>query len=525
MEKAKGKVEVWKSYVKGKAKITDYLKAGYSHFYVQTEEMDRAVDLILKEVKSWKDAGQKVWSIGPDKCGGCGKIVPAGVDYAGCPKCGSTAIEISSDPLIPLTELEAAPVNTVTLLKNYHWFMKDEATKVSNYDTTQFIQDRLKAFRAKEKRKVIIVVAPVPANAGLPKELIREFVPLKFALPDEDEIREVLKYTIMVAKNNEKFKQPNGEETESLVQAAKGMGLQEIENAYFYSVVKTGGRLDPKVVTDQKMRYLEEAAGVKYVEYKETFSSLLGYDSFKAFGLMTAKNPKSKGVLILGPAGVGKSHFVKALAGEVGIPMITVEMAEWFTSGYGETGQRVLRFVDSVLAIGRAIVFIDEIEKALAGTQGGQGANAGHEETQRAMAPFLKLLSDRPDGLYFAATCNDIRGIPSAYVRAERWDGVVFMDLPDEQQRLSILEYYKKEYGVGGNPGDMDGWSGAEIKTCCRLAHIMETNLNKSSKFVVPVSKTMDTEISHLRAWAKGRTIPASEVKVNGGSNRRSIEL
>jgi len=482
---------------KGKAKITDYLKAGYSHYYIQTEEMDRAVDLILKEVKSWNDAGQKVWSIGPD----------------------------APDPMEPLMQLEGAPANTVLILKNFHWFMKDETNGVANYDTTQFIQDRLRVFRSKEKRKVIIVIAPVPANVGLPKELIREFVPLKFVLPDEDEIREVLKYTIMVAKNNEKFKEPNKEEKESLVQAAKGMGKQEIENAYFYSLVKTGGRLDPKVVTDQKMRYLEEAAGVKYVEYKETFDSLIGYENLKDFALRTARNPKSKGIILVGPAGTGKSHFCKALAGEIGIPMITVEMAEWFTSGYGETGQRVLRFVDSVLAIGRAIIFIDEIEKGLAGTQGGKGADAGHEETQRAMAPLLKLLSDRPDGLYFVATCNDIQGIPAAYIRAERWDGIISTDLPDGKQRVSILKHYKKEYGVDGNPGDMEGWSGAEIKTCCRLAHIMKTSLDKSSKFVVPVSKTMESEIAHIRAWAKGRTIPASEVKVNGGSNRRSIEL
>lgn len=167
-----------------------------------------------------------------------------------------------------------------------------------------------------------------------------------------------------------------------------------------------------------------------------------------------------------------------------------------------------------------------EIEKGLAGTQGGKGVNAGHEETQRAMAPILKFFNDRPPGVRIAATCNNIEGIPPEYIRVERWDTApIFVDLPNEEEKSAILEYYKKHYQVEGDPGKMEGWSGAEIKSVCRLASIMKTSIDRSEKFIIPISKTMDKEIAHLRSWAKGRTIPASEVKVNGAKERRSLSI
>lgn len=478
--------------------IKNYMRAAYCLFYLQTEEMDRAIELLQEELSD--NGNVTVWSLDQD----------------------------NQDPLEPLGKLEEAQAGSILILKNYHWFMKDESSGVSNYELVQFIQDRLVAYRSRSRRKTIVVVAPVALSAGLPKELAREFISLEFILPDEKEIREILEATIATGLKNEKFVKPNKKEIGSLIQAARGMTKQEIENAYFYSIIETEGRLDAKVVTNLKMKILEETAGIKYLEYAETFDNLLGYGPIKKFAKATSGHPKAKGMLILGPSGTGKSHFCKALAGEMNRPMVTVEMAEWFGSLVGQTEEKVRRGIASIKAIGNVIVFVDEIEKGLAGTKASGPAgdmNVGHETTQRAMAQWLKFMNDRPDGIYIVATCNNIQGLPPEYVRAERWDTApFFVDLPNMMEQIEILGYYKDFYKVEGDVEDMIGWSGAEIKACCRIAHIMGTSVDKASEFIVPISKTMEKEIDYLIKWAKGKTIPASEVNVNGDSER-AVEL
>jgi len=160
-----------------------------------------------------------------------------------------------------------------------------------------------------------------------------------------------------------------------------------------------------------------------------------------------------------------------------------------------------------------------EIEKGLAGTSGagGSGIHDGGT-TDRSNAQFLKFLSDaRPEGIYFVASCNDIEKLPAAYVRAERWDTApIFVDLPDKTEQMAILRHYQGVYNINAQPYDMIGWTGAEIKSWCKLAK-KKIDLGKSpndaDELIVAVSKTMEKEIAHLRKWKDGRTVPASRKK------------
>jgi SpoVK/Ycf46/Vps4 family AAA+-type ATPase len=164
------------------------------------------------------------------------------------------------------------------------------------------------------------------------------------------------------------------------------------------------------------------------------------------------------------------------------------------------------------------IVFVDEIEKGLAGTSGagGQGGANDGGTTDRSNAQFLKFLSDaRPEGIYMIATCNDIERLPAAFVRCERWDvAPLFVDLPSREEQATILSHYQKVYSVTAKPKNMTGWSGAEIKTWCKLARKkmdLGKNANDADQLIVPVSKTMNKEIDYLRQWKEGRTVPASK--------------
>lgn len=472
--------------------IGDFFKAGYSHYYLETEELQRAIDQIKKEIDDLKaGCNMVIWGYTPD----------------------------TTDPLMALQELDKAPKNTVLILKNLHWFIIQQGQ--TNAELTQFIQDRLATYRSKDKRKVIVIVSSASQAKSLPPELYREFVPLKLELPGEAELKEVLDATIRVASNNPKFKAPTEEEQTELVDSMRALTKQEAENGLFYGLVKTGGRLDPVIIRKQKAAYLEGVAGVKYIEYTETFDSLRGYDVVKSFTKATASHPDAKGILLLGPPGTGKTHFGKALAGEIKRIMLTFEMAEMSGSLVGENEEKVRKAIESAKAMAPCIVFVDEIEKGLAGIKGGPGGYTSDSINKKAMAQFLKFLQDRPKGIYVIATCNDVSSLPPEYVRAERWDTApFFIDLPNEGEREDILEFYRKLYNVKGKLGakETEGWSGAEIRACCRLANIMGTTIDKTTKFIVPVSKTMEVEIDALRKWKEGRTIDASSIKVKKGS-------
>ena len=137
----------------------------------------------------------------------------------------------------------------------------------------------------------------------------------------------------------------------------------------------------------------------------------------------------------------------------------------------------------------------------------------------------IRVLSDnRPEGVYVIATCNDISSLPPEWVRPGRWDSApFFIDLPDDEQREAIFAHYAKEYDVYGDCY-IGGWSGAEIESVCRIAAMMDIDVDDAAAFVIPISKTMDTEIKKLREWAKDRTIPCSEIKEEI-VKRRAVKL
>jgi SpoVK/Ycf46/Vps4 family AAA+-type ATPase len=311
-----------------------------------------------------------------------------------------------------------------------------------------------------------------------------------------------------------------------VVDYCRGMTRREIANALSFCLIKDEGKLIPKSVGEIQAKEISSTPGLSIGEYNLTFESLKGYQVVKQFVKGTAISELAKGIMLLGPPGTGKSHFSKCLAAELGLKMIVLEMAELFGSLVGESEKMMKRALEVIKANAPCILFIDEIEKGLSGVS---GSNTDGGTTKRSMAQFLKFLSDeRPEGIYVIATCNNISALPPEWVRAERWDcAPFFIDLPNKEERKEILSFYQKEFSVKGQPKSMEGWSGAEIKSACRIAAMMKTSIDKVEKFVVPVSKTMEQEITQLRKWAVGKTLPASEMKMNGlvSKGKRSINL
>ena len=186
------------------------------------------------------------------------------------------------------------------------------------------------------------------------------------------------------------------------------------------------------------------------------------------------------------------------------------------SSYVGETEQRTKEALDIADAMAPCILFIDEIEKGLAGVS--RGAYVGDSGvSQRQGGLFLKWLQNHDSDVFVVATCNDISKIPAPYLRAERWDTVFFVDLPNTAEREAIFNLYKDHYNLSDEQCDIkdivkftENWTGAEIRTLCRLASALNAKFSEATLYVKPIFETMRDSIEALREWAKHRAVPAS---------------
>jgi SpoVK/Ycf46/Vps4 family AAA+-type ATPase len=154
------------------------------------------------------------------------------------------------------------------------------------------------------------------------------------------------------------------------------------------------------------------------------------------------------------------------------------------------------------------------VEKALAGATSSGQTDSG--VTARVFGSLLTWLNDHESDVFFVGTCNDASKLPPEFARAERFDGVFFVDLPGRDQKDAIWGIYTGHYGLDAKQARPDdaNWTGAEIKSCCRLASLLDVPLVQAAQNVVPVAVTAGDKIEGLRQWASGRCLSADRAGV-----------
>jgi SpoVK/Ycf46/Vps4 family AAA+-type ATPase len=173
--------------------------------------------------------------------------------------------------------------------------------------------------------------------------------------------------------------------------------------------------------------------------------------------------------------------------------------------------RHVLKIAD---AMAPAVLFCDEIEKALAGV--GSSGQTDSGVSARLFGHLLTWLNDHESDVFFVGTCNNIAGLPPEFARAERFDGVFFIDLPGQEQRDAIWQIHLEQFGLDARqrkPAD-EGWTGAEIRACCRLAALLDVPLVQAAQNVVPISATAGESVEKLRQWASGRCLSADRAGI-----------
>ncbi|NNJ27732.1 AAA family ATPase [Alienimonas chondri] len=353
----------------------------------------------------------------------------------------------------------------------------------------------------KTRRTHMILIQP---TADLPPELARDFVVLDCPLPSREELEAVARG---VATEEGELPDP----MTPVLDAAAGLTRSEAENAFALSLVRHG-RLDPEPLWELKAKQLSSGGPLTLSRGGPGFDALGGMSALKTFCRTALMNgspvAEAKGVLCLGPGGVGKSSFAKALGAEVGRPTLTLDVGALMGGLVGATEENTRRALATIEAMDPVICFVDEIERALAGTSG-SAQDSG--VSSRLLGTLLSWLADRPAGVFVVCTSNDASRLPPELTRSGRFDATFFLDLPGPEQRAGIWETYRERYGVaaGESTPEDAGWTGAEIESCCRLSALLGVSLAAAATYVVPVSVSAAEPLAKLRRWASGRCLDA----------------
>ncbi len=173
--------------------------------------------------------------------------------------------------------------------------------------------------------------------------------------------------------------------------------------------------------------------GVKQ-EVAEVVDFLKEPDRFLEIG---ARIPK--GVLLVGPPGTGKTMIARAVAGEAGVPFLSVSGSDFMEMFVGVGASRVRDLFESARKHGRAIIFIDEIDSI--GRKRGAGLGGGHDEREQTLNQMLSEMDgfEGTDGIVMIAATNRPDILDPALLRPGRFDRQVVVPLPELEDREAIL--------------------------------------------------------------------------------------
>ncbi len=412
-----------------------------------------------------------------------------------------TAQAGGQDPLAAIRSLEsmATPDGTAVLvLQNFHRFLQ----------SAEIVQALVRQLTTgKQTRTFVIILAPV---VQIPIELEKLFVVLEHELPGREQLAEIAR-----GIGTEEGDLPTGADLQMLLDAASGLTRHEAEAAFSLSLIRHE-RITPDAVWELKCQTLKKSGLLSLHRGRESFSSLGGMTALKAFTKRALLQPsrgnplkRPRGVLLLSPPGCGKSQFCKTLGNEVGRPVLMLDVGQLMGSLVGQSEERTRQALRIIDAMAPCVAMIDEVEKAFAGV--GNANDSG--VSARMFGTFLSWLNDHESDVFVVCTANDVSKLPPEFGRAERFDGIFFLDLPGAKEREAIWNLYLDQFQIDRTqrlPDDAQ-WTGAEIRACCRLSALLDVPLQQAAQNVVPVAVTAAETVERLRTWASGRCLSADQ--------------
>lgn len=452
----------------------------------------------------------------------------------------------TTDPIAALDAVIEHVDPAIYLFKDFHHFTED-----TRCNLTLIRRLRDVAVQLRDSYKTIVITSPLTQIAP---ELSKDVTLVDFGLPGCEEFGRLLDRIVDDVKDNPKVSiSLSPPAREQLLRAAQGLTLKEAENVFAKTLV-TDGKLDAddiNIVFSEKRQIIRKDGLLEYYDAADRFEDVAGLENLKVwlkkrtlafsdrakdFGL-----PAPRGVLLLGVQGCGKSLCAKAASSLWNLPLLRFDLGRMFSSLVGSSEENMRRAVQVAESVAPAILWIDEIDKALAGATQSAGSDGG--TSARVFGTLLTWLSEKQSPVFVIATANDISQLPPELLRKGRLDEIFFVDLPNHSERREIFSIHFRKKGRDPTRFDLDalagaseGFNGAEIEEAitASLFDALSEDCEVSTPIVrraiadtVPLSKTMSEQLEQMRAWALGRARLASPTGSDSRQPpaRRKIEI
>ncbi len=426
--------------------------------------------------------------------------------------------KFSNNPLGVLNWLkeQSSEISTILLVKDFHKFYEDPSIN----RTIKELSSTLK----KTSHNLIISSHIFPSS----EELDELMTIVNLPLPDQKELKNLIKKIAINTNSNLEEQDLN-----ELSIASSGLTEIKVMQVTAKALAQRGkiSKEDIKDILEEKKQVIARSEILEFFEAKSGQDDIGGLNVLKVwlnqryrafskeardYGL-----PIPKGVLLVGAQGTGKSLTAKSISKSWSMPLLRLDVGRLFSSLVGSSEARTRETISRAEAMSPCILWIDEIDKGFGGDARSDGGTS-----QRVLASLLTWMAEKESTVFVIATANAIDKLPAELLRKGRFDEIFFLDLPNSEERLSILDLHLRKrrpsysFPLSTIIDRTDGFSGAELEQAViegmhisfsEKRELMEKDLIKAVSELVPLSRTAKEQIDFLKEWSsKGRARSAS---------------
>lgn len=381
-------------------------------------------------------------------------------------------------------------------------------------------------------RSAAHTVVLVGASIELPDELEALALRVPLSLPDIKELAGILRGEAAGWQREQGRRiEVDNDAARTIVRNLLGLTAPDARRIVRKLIYHDGalGPADLPVLMQSKFDLLNRSGLLHYEYATASFADIAGVSRVRewvqrrrAVFLSPEATPMldpPKGVLLLGVQGCGKSLAAKAIAGGFGVPLVRLDFGTLYNKYQGETEKNLREALASTELLAPCVLWIDEIEKGLAG--GGDDGGV----SRRVLGYLLTWMAERKAKVFVVATANAVHELPAELLRKGRFDEIFFVDLPSAAVRADIFALHLSRRKLDPAQFDLpalaeasDGFSGAEIEQTI-VSSLYDAagsgkpadqpTLIRALTQTRPLSVLMSEQVDALRAWAKGRCVAA----------------
>jgi hypothetical protein len=374
------------------------------------------------------------------------------------------------------------------------------------------IQDRILDILRRGQEGEAAVLVFLSSGASPPAALRKVVTELQYGLPTRSEIEAA------IDKSLPKPLPEDEHERAVVLSSFSGLTRVEATNIGSLSLLRTG-QYDPRVIWEMKAEQINRTGYMKVYSSDESLVNLGGLSHVKSFAMDLLRHPQTdpdrmpRGLLLLGIPGCGKTQLAKVLGAATQRETLIFDVRAVQDSYIGSSEKRLRQALAIADSMAPCNLVIDEVEKALSGSSPGSSSSG---VMSGIMGTLLSYLSDRRTDVFVMCTSNDVTSLPPEFSRSERFDAMFFVDVPTAGEREQIWTIWLKKYGLPVDKLDhlvaeSEDWTGAEIKSACRLAVLRAIPVEQSMLSVVPIIHTAGDLLQRTREWASSRCLSAAK--------------